>query len=311
MIRTPAARDSPDWTVDRIPNLAGKAIIVTGGNSGIGLAAARVFAAKGAHVVLAVRDEVRGRDAAATIPGSTEVRHLDLADLASVRSFARDWTGEIHALINNAGVMVPPLRRTADGFEWQFGINHLGHFALTNLLLPHIAARVVTVASVAHRAGTIAFDDLNWATRRYGGGGGAYEQSKLANLLFSLELHRRLTASGSAVVSTAAHPGMTATNLMSSSESAVMRAFAAVVVRLFAQDVVAGATPTLFAATEPIPGGSYAGPSRRREMVGPPVLVGRSHEAADPLVAARLWAISEELTGVQYPADLLEAGRQD
>ena len=295
-----------DWTIDRIPALTGKTIIVTGANSGIGLEAARVFAAKGAHVVLAVRDEKKGRDAAATLIGSTEVRHLDLADLTSVRAFAADWTGDIHALVNNAGVMVPPFGHTKDGFELQFGTNHLGHFALTNLLLPHITGRVVTVASSAHRSGTIDFDDLNWATRRYGSGAGAYEQSKLANLLFALELQRRLAASGSPVISTAAHPGMSATNLMSSNESPVMSVFAKVVVRLFAQDAVTGATPTLFAATAPIPGGSYAGPGNRREMAGPPVLVGRSDAAADVVVAARLWAASEELTGVRFPAAQLK-----
>ena len=170
------------------------------------------------------------------------------------------WKDDIHILVNNAGVMVPPLGRTADGFELQFGINHLGHFALTNLLLPHISGRVVTVASSAHRSATIDFDDLNWHTRRYGSGSGGYEQSKLANLLFTLELQRRLERSGSRVIATAAHPGMAATNLMSSSESPVMTAFAKVAVRLFAQDAVMGATPTLFASTEDLPGGSYAGP---------------------------------------------------
>lgn len=293
-----------DWTVDRIPSMAGKTVIVTGANSGIGLAAARVFAQKGAHVVFAVRDQGRGRDAAVTVPGSTEVRRLDLADLRSVHAFAEAWTGGIHILVNNGGVMVPPLGRTADGFEMQFGTNHLGHFALTNLLLPHISGRVVTVSSSAHRSATIDFDDLNWRTRRYGSGSKGYEQSKLANLLFTLELQRRLDESGSNVIATAAHPGMTATNLMSSSESALMTIFAKVIVRLFAQEPVMGATPTLFAATEDVPGGSYAGPSRRREMAGPPVLVGRSAQAADPAIAARLWTASEELTGVRYPAAL-------
>ena len=249
----------PAWTVEQMPSLTGRNVIVTGANSGIGLEAARAFAAKGAHVVFAVRDETRGRDAAATVTGSTEVRHLDLADLQSMREFAEGWRDTVHILVNNAGVMVPPLGRTADGFELQFGINHLGHFALTNLLLPRITGRVVTVASSAHRSATIDFDDLNWHTRRYGRGSGGYEQSKLANLLFTLELQRRLERSGSPVIATAAHPGMTATNLMSSSESPAMTAFAKVAVRLFAQDPVMGATPTLFAATADIPGGSYAG----------------------------------------------------
>ena len=145
MIHSAADPVSSDWTIDRIPTLTGTTIIVTGANSGIGLEAARVFAAKGAHVVLAVRDENKGRDAAATLVGSTSVRHLDLADLTSVRTFAADWSGDIHALVNNAGVMVPPFGHTKDGFELQFGTNHLGHFALTNLLLPHITGRIVTV----------------------------------------------------------------------------------------------------------------------------------------------------------------------
>lgn len=300
-----------DWTAARMPGLAGKTIVVTGANSGIGLEAARAFAARGAHVVLAVRDEAKGRAAAAAITGSritgsrlagsAEVRPLDLADLASVRAFAAGWSGDIHILVNNAGILVPPFGHTTDGFELQFGTNHLGHFALANLLLPQITGRVVTVASSVHRSGRIDFDDLNWRTRRYGGGAAAYGQSKLANLLFTLELQRRLEASGSGVIATAAHPGMAATNLGSSSENAVLNAVARVAVRLFAQDAVSGAAPTLFAATEPIPGGSYAGPSRRREMVGPPRLVGRSSAASDPVAAARLWAASEELTGIRYP----------
>lgn len=292
------------WSPDRIPSLAGRTVVVTGANSGIGLEAARVFAAKGAHVVFAVRDLRRGRDAAAALNGSTEVRRLDLADLQTVHEFAAQWSGPIDVLVNNAGVMVPPLGRTTNGFELQFGINHLGHFALTNLLLPHITGRVVTIASGAHRSGTIDFDDLNWQTRRYGSGASAYEQSKLANLLFTLELQRRLARSGSGVIATAAHPGMAATNLMSSSNNPVMTVVAKVVVRFFAQSAVSGAGPTLFAATEPVPGGSYVGPSHRREMAGPPVLVGRSAAAADLVSAARLWAASEELTGVRYPAGL-------
>lgn len=160
----------------------------------------------------------------------------------------------------------------------------------------------MTVARGAHRSGTIDFDDLNWATRRYGGGSGAFGQSKLANLLFTLELQRRLEASGSSVIATAAHPGMVATNLMSSFENPVTT----VVAHPFAQDAATGATPTLFAATEAVPGGSYAGPGNRRELAGPPVLVGRSDMAADPAIAARLWTASEELTGVRYPTTQLK-----
>jgi NAD(P)-dependent dehydrogenase (short-subunit alcohol dehydrogenase family) len=297
------------WTSSRVPRLDGKTVIVTGANSGIGFEAAKVFAAHGAHVVFAVRNEQKGRDAAAAVTGSTEVRRLDLAELASVREFAQGWTGDIHLLINNAGVLLPPFGHTVDGFERQFGINHLGHFALTNLLLPHITGRIVTVASGAHRTGVIDFDDLNWGVRRYGNGSAAYAQSKLANLLFTLELQRRLEGSGSRVIATAAHPGMAATNLMSSSENPVMNLVAKVAVRLFAQDAATGAGPTLFAATEPLPGGSYVGPGNRRELAGPPVLVSRSLEAQNLDTASKLWAASEELTGVRYPAAELEANR--
>jgi len=299
---TAATAAGSAWTVERMPRLDGATIIVTGANSGIGLEAARAFARHGAHVVFAVRDEQRGRDAAANVEGSTEVRRLDLADLVSVRRFAADWTGDIDILVNNAGVLMPPFGLTNDGFELQFGINHLGHFALTNLLLPRITGRVVTVASGEHRAGTIDFDDLNFTTRRYGWGSAAYGQSKLANLLFTLELQRRLDASGSHVLATAAHPGMAATNLGSSSKkNLILAVVAKVAVRLFAQDATSGAAPTLYAATEQMPGAGYAGPGGRREMTGPPVLVGRSDEAADAATAARLWAASEELTGIGYP----------
>ena len=202
------------WTAAELPALDGRTVVVTGANSGIGLVTARELARAGARVVLAVRDETRGRTAADTITGSTDVRRLDLADLASVRAFAAAWTGDLDVLINNAGVMAVPEQRTADGFEMQFGTNHLGHFALTNLLLPHVTDRVVTVSSGAHRGGRIDLDDLNWERRRYRTWS-AYGQSKLANLLFTLELQRRLTAVGSSVRAVAAHPGYSATNLQS------------------------------------------------------------------------------------------------
>lgn len=288
------------WTAADIPDLTGRTIVVTGANSGIGLEAARAFAAHGAHVVLAVRDEARGAVAAATIDGSAEVRRLDLADLASVRAFAAAVTGEIAVLVNNAGVLVPPFGLTADGFELQFGINHLGHFALTNLLLPRITCRVVTVSNTAHRTGTLDFDDLNWTARRYRRGA-AYAQSKLANLLFTLELQRRLEASGSAVIATAAHPGWASTNLSAPAYGAAVNSAIGFACRLLANDAAAGAAPTLFAAVAPMPGAGYAGPSRRRELAGPPQLVGRSAAASDPVTAARLWEVSEDLTGVRYP----------
>ncbi|GHC75587.1 oxidoreductase [Streptomyces violaceochromogenes] len=289
------------WSADRLPDFGGRTVVVTGANSGIGLTATDALARAGAHVVLAVRDTERGRAAAAAVHGSTEVRRLDLADLASVRSFAEDWQGPLHLLVNNAGVMMLPRQHTKDGFEMQFGTNHLGHFALTNLLLPHITDRVVTVSSGAHRWGgaRIDFDDLdlaaNYTPQR------AYARSKLANLLFTLELQRRLTESGSPVRALAAHPGYAATNLQSHAASPVLRAFMRIGNRFFAQDDRAGALPTLYAATEDLPGASYVGPDGLGEMRGAPTLVGRSRAAGDPLTARRLWRVSEELTGTHFP----------
>jgi NAD(P)-dependent dehydrogenase (short-subunit alcohol dehydrogenase family) len=298
------------FTPDHIPDLAGKTVIVTGANSGIGHVAAAALAHAGATVVLAVRDQAKGEAAAATITGTTEVRPLDLASLDSVRAFAASWEGGIDLLINNAGVMIPPLTRTADGFELQFGTNHLGHFALSNLLLPHVAAtgRVVTVSSDAHRAGAIDFDDLNWERRRYRPWR-AYGQSKLANLLFTGELQRRLTEAGSTVKATAAHPGYAATNLQSHSGSRVA-AFAMKQLgnRLIAQDAAGGALPTLYAAVADIPGGSFAGPSGPfgLGLRGAPTLVGRSAAAGDEQVARRLWTVSETLTGVSFPESQIQ-----
>jgi NAD(P)-dependent dehydrogenase (short-subunit alcohol dehydrogenase family) len=288
------------WSADDLPDLSGRTAVVTGANSGIGLVTARELAGAGAHVVLAVRDEERGHRAAATIVGSREVRRLDLADLASVRSFAAGWTGDLDVLINNAGVMAVPEQRSADGFELQLATNHLGHFALTNLLLPSIVDRVVTVSSVAHRMGRIAIDDLNWERRRYQSWG-AYGQSKLANLLFTLELERRLTAAGSAVRAMAAHPGYTATNLQSHTGNPISAAFMAIANRVLAQQDVQGALPTLFAATQDVPGGSYLGPDGFQEARGHPTFVSRSAAASDPAVAAALWAASEQLTGTTFP----------
>jgi NAD(P)-dependent dehydrogenase (short-subunit alcohol dehydrogenase family) len=288
-------------TTFEVPSLTGRTAVVTGASSGIGRATARVLAARGAHVVLAVRDTARGRTAAATMTGDTEVRPLDLADLASVRAFAAALDGPIDLLINNAGLMIPPLGRTADGFELQFGTNHLGHFALTNLLLPQIRRRVVTVSSTGHRRGVIDFDDLNWERRPYQAFP-AYGQSKLANLLFTAELQRRLTAIGSPVLATAAHPGMAATNLFRPADRGKLVDLAsATAVRLFAQSEEDGALPTLYAAVADVPGNSYAGPSGFLEGRGAPKLVGRSKTAQDAALAQRLWTASEELTGVTFP----------
>lgn len=284
-----------------VPSLAGRTVVITGANSGIGRAAARALATGGARVVLAVRDPAKGHEAAAAMTGHVEARELDLADLASVRAFAGDLTGPVDVLINNAGVMIPPLSRTADGFELQFGTNHLGHFALTNLLLPRIRQRVVTVSSNGHRMGSIDFNDLNWERRPYRAMS-AYAQSKLANLLFASELQRRLAKVGSPVISTAAHPGLAATNLLRPAGRGRMRhLMERTAFGLFAQGDHDGALPTLYAAMADIPGDSYAGPSGFLEGRGAPKLVGRSMKARDTEVAHRLWEVSEELTGVAFP----------
>src|SRR5215217_189955 len=291
---------SPGWTSADLPPQHGRIIVVTGANGGIGLPTAQALAAAGAHVVLAVRDVARGEAAAESITGDCEVRQLDLADLASVRAFAESWRGELDVLINNAGVMRTPERRTADGFELQIGTNHLGHFALTNLLLPHLTDRIVTVASGAHRGGSISLEDLNWQRRTYRRWA-AYQQSKLANLLFTLELQRRLSEVGSAVRALAAHPGYAATNLQFRSENRLEDRLLTIGNRLFAQTDEAGAWPTLFAASQDLPGASYVGPDSIGEHRGHPTLVGRSAEASDVEIAKRLWTLSEELTGVKFP----------
>jgi NAD(P)-dependent dehydrogenase (short-subunit alcohol dehydrogenase family) len=283
-----------------IPDLTGRSVIVTGANSGIGRAAAAALAGAGARVVLAVRATDKGQAAAATMPGETEVRRLDLASLTSIREFAADWEGDLDLLINNAGVMAPPLTRTADGFELQFGTNHLGHFALTNLLLEHVTGRVVTVSSTGHRLGSIDFDDLDWTHKPYRRWR-AYGQSKLANLLFTAELQRRLTAAGSDVLANAAHPGYAATNLQFHSGRRLLDMISTVGNRVLAQDEDGGALPTLYAAVGDIPGDSFAGPGGFTELRGAPKLVGRSDAAKDADVARRLWDVSEELTGVRFP----------
>jgi NAD(P)-dependent dehydrogenase (short-subunit alcohol dehydrogenase family) len=291
---------SSNWTSADMPSLDGRTVVVTGANSGLGLVAARAFGKAGAHVVLAVRNTTKGDAAAATIPGSAEVRPLDLSDLASVRSFADTWDGPLDILVNNAGVMAVPKQRTKDGFELQIGTNHLGHFALTNLLLPSIADRVVTMSSFAHRTGKIRLDDLNFERRRYGRWT-AYGQSKLANLLFTLELQRRLTAAGSPVRALAAHPGYASTNLQGHTGSGLQHALMALTNRVVAQSAEMGALPALYAATMDLPGMTYTGPGGLQEMRGHPAIAGRSSAALDADTAARLWQLSEELTGVTFP----------
>jgi NAD(P)-dependent dehydrogenase (short-subunit alcohol dehydrogenase family) len=290
---------SSTWTARDLPTLAGRTFVVTGATSGLGLVTARELARAGARVVLAVRDTAKGERAASAIPGSVEVRRLDLADLASVRAFAGAWDERLDVLVNNAGVMAVPERRTKDGFELQIGTNHLGHFALTNLLLPSIADRVVTVSSTAHWFGRIGLDDLNWERRRYSRWR-AYGQSKLANLLFTLELQRRLAEAGSPVRAYAAHPGYANTNLQGHTSSALQHGLMAVTNRFFAQSAEMGALPTLFAATQDLPGASFVGPGGFQEQRGYPALARRTARALDAETARRLWELSERLTGTTF-----------
>lgn len=288
------------FSVEDVPSMTGRTAVVTGANSGIGRVTARVLAERGARVLLAVRDLGRGCAAAATMTGGVEVRELDLADLSSIRAFARRLTEPVDLLVNNAGLSLPPLSRTADGFESQFGTNHLGHFALTNLLLPRIRGRVVTVASLAHLIGSIDFADLNWERKPYRAYP-AYGQSKLANLLFASELQRRLDEAGSPVASTAAHPGISATNLMRTEGRGLWLRASQALIGLATQSAEQGALPTLYAATADVPGDSYAGPRRLMGLRGAPKLVPRAAKARDVDAARRLWQASEELTGVAFP----------
>jgi NAD(P)-dependent dehydrogenase (short-subunit alcohol dehydrogenase family) len=299
------------WDADRIPDQAGRIAIVTGANSGLGLVTARELARKGALVVLACRNLDKGRAALAEVEGAAsgpdpKLEELDLASLSSVRSFAERFKASndhLDLLINNAGVMASPRRYTADGFELHFGTNHLGHFALTGLLLPLMEgredARVVTLSSNAHKTVRhIAFDNLN-GDRRYFRWN-AYGQSKLANLLFALELDRRLGAKGSTVKSLAAHPGYAATNLQSAAAPLFDRLVMKVGNAVVAQNDEMGALPVLYAATEPgLEGGTYVGPDGIGEQRGHPKIVKPNRAARDEETARRLWDVSAELTGVR------------
>ena len=285
------------WTADDIPDQSGRTVVVTGANSGIGLAAARQLARAGAHVVLAVRRVDQGHAVAADMAGSTEVRELDLADLRSVQRFVDALEGEVDVVVANAGIMAVPLARTAQGFESQFGVNVLGHFALVAGLLPRVTDRVVWLSSEAHRIGRISLDDPNWERRRYRRWA-AYGQSKLADLVLAYELQRRLTDAGSPVRSYAAHPGYAATNLQSHTGTFQDRAMG-VLNRVVAQSAEMGALPTLYAATVPdLPGGWFIGPDGPGGVGGHPVPVTSSRRSRDVVVAGQLWATCERLTGV-------------
>ncbi len=302
---------STKWTAESIPDQSGRTAVVTGANSGLGLITARELARAGAHVVLACRNLEKGEAARAGIlalvPGAQlELEELDLSSLDSVRTFAgsfRDGHDGLDLLINNAGVMATPRRQTADGFELQFGTNHLGHFALTGLLIDTIEGRtdgrVVTLSSTAHRTGRIAFGDLGGEKHYFRWR--AYGQSKLANLLFALELDRRLRAAGSSVKSLAAHPGYAATNLQHAGPPGLDSAIMRVTNRLVAQSEEMGALPQLYAATEPgLEGGTYVGPDGFGEQRGHPEPVSPNKAARDQEVARRLWEVSEEMTGVRF-----------
>lgn len=304
------------WTEQDIPDLSGTIAVVTGANSGLGVATTRGLAAAGAHVVMACRNQEKAENTATEISESMddpdlEILQLDLADLTSVRTFAETFRSRhdhLDLLVNNAGVMALPFRRTADGFEMQFGTNHLGHFALTGLLLDSLRAadkaRVVTVSSLAHKAGRTRLEDLNW---QHGyDKWKAYGQSKLANLLFALELDRRLKTQGESLVSLAAHPGISATNL-----AAVGPEMAGSKLRKLVMDIAVnkfigqsrdrGALPTLYAATSAdAAGGEYYGPGGIGELHGDPAPARPNGYARDEEMAARLWTASEQLTGVSY-----------
>lgn len=299
------------WTAADVPDQSGRVAVVTGANTGIGYETAEVLAGKGARVVIAVRDAGKGQKALDAItrkhPGAAvSLQELDLSSLGSVRSATdalRSAHPRIDLLINNAGVMYPPKQVTRDGFELQFGTNHLGHFAFTGLLLDNLlevpGSRVVTVASIAHniRAG-IHFEDLQWE-RSYNRVA-AYGQSKLANLMFTYELQRRLAAKGAPTVAVAAHPGISNTELMRHIPGSSLPGFATIA-GLVTNSPAVGALATLRAATDPgVQGGQYYGPSGFRELVGHPVLVKSTEQSHDVAVQQRLWTVSEELTGVKY-----------
>jgi NAD(P)-dependent dehydrogenase (short-subunit alcohol dehydrogenase family) len=287
------------WTAAHLGNQQRRTYVVTGASSGLGAVIAGDLARAGARVVMACRDEAKGARVASGLGPHVEVRHLELADLRSVRAFAAELD-EIDVLINNAGVMATPRRATADGFELQIGTNHLGHFALTCLLLDRIGDRVVTMSSQMHRAGRVDVNDLNWERRRYRRWG-AYAQSKLANLLFTYELARRFADSDSGRRAVAAHPGYAATDLQAHTDS-FQDELMKVGNRFFAQSAQMGALPALFAATMPdIANGAYTGPDGRPfEQRGYPRMASSSRRSHDAATARALWTRSEELTGTSW-----------
>ncbi|MFY1621144.1 SDR family NAD(P)-dependent oxidoreductase [Micromonospora sp. WMMD736] len=294
---------TPSWSPSRLGNLTGKRIIVTGATNGVGLGTARVLARAGAHVILAVRNTELGAQRAGEIGGSTEVVKLDLADLASVRAFPDLLADDVDILINNAGALTEERTDTVDGFEMTIGTNFLGPFALTNLLLPRVRSQVINVASDAHKTATLRLDDMHLRTHTWTMMG-AYGRSKLAMMLWGLELDRRLRAAQSPIVTQLTHPGWVASNLSHVSDKPVLAAAHRVVQTIanrVANDIEQGAAPTLFCISEPIPPGSYVGVSGKFGLRGGPVLIGRSPSACDYDTAAKVVAFAEAETGTSLP----------
>ncbi len=291
------------WTPDRLGNLTGKRVIVTGATNGVGLGTARALAKAGAHVILAVRNTELGEQRASAIGGSTSVAKLDLADLSSVRAFASLIDDDVDILINNAGTLTDRRRETVDGFETTLGTNVLGPVALTNLLLPRVRSQIINVGSDAHRSATLRLDDLHLRRHKWTRLG-AYAQSKLGVMLWGLELDRRLRSAGSPVVTQLTHPGWVASNLSHLSDSPLMslsHKVAKAVADRLGNDIDQGAAPTLYCISEPVPPGSYVGVSGRLGLRGDPALIGRSVVACDYDAAARLVAFAEQETGTTLP----------
>ena len=284
------------WTAADLPDMTGRTVVVTGASSGIGLVAAREFARVGAHVVLAVRNVAKGERARSSMPGDVAVRELDVSDLTSVRAFAQSWAGPLDVLVNNAGVMDVPLTRTRDGLDVQTATNSLGPFLLTTLLLPRVRDRVVWVTSQLHRRGHLHVDDLGWEARPYRSMD-AYADSKLQVVLFSLELQRRLDEAGSPVRSVLAHPGIATTALVAHSPANVINRFS-----LLLNDSERGALPTLFAATQDVPGNAYVGPDGIGSVKGHPTVRAPSRAGLDPAAAATLWDAADRRVEYSRPA---------
>ncbi|OBF51334.1 oxidoreductase [Mycobacterium sp. 852002-53434_SCH5985345] len=287
----------PGWTAADLPSFAGRTVVITGANAGLGEVTARELARAGARVVLAVRDTEKGKAAAERMAGDVEVRQLDLQDLGSVRRFA-DEMAALDVLVNNAGIMATKHAVTVDGFEGQIGTNHLGHFALTNLLLPKLIDRVVTVSSLMHHFGYISLKDLNFQSRPYSAWL-AYSQSKLANLLFTSELQRRLDTAGSSLRALAAHPGWSHTNLQGNSGRKLGDAAVLAVDRIVSTDADFGARQTLYAVSQDLPGDTFVGP--RFGLYGRTQPTWRNWPAKRAGTAVALWDLSEELTGTAFP----------